>query len=62
MSWHGVEFVAVARTLKVNPVELFTRFVRAPLRMMVCMGSSSLFPRKSRRSVERVSQESNNAR
>jgi hypothetical protein len=27
--WDGVEFGAVAKALKVDPVELFTRFVRA---------------------------------
>jgi hypothetical protein len=27
--WDGVEFVEVAKALKVDPIELFTRFVRA---------------------------------
>jgi len=28
-AWFVVEFVAVAKALKVDPVDLFTRFVRA---------------------------------
>ena len=27
--WDGIEFMAVARALKVDPIDLFTRFVRS---------------------------------
>ena len=41
--WDGVEFVAVAKALKVDPIELFTRECR-PQDQMDCPAAVTLTP------------------